>query len=80
MNNDDKNTRLACQIIIQPVENGFVIQALNVDGTQSERRLIATKIQEVRRHIHKLADALYESISDFDVQSRTDYSAVTKEE
>jgi hypothetical protein len=80
MSNDEKDKLLACQITVQPVENGFVIQALNINGTQSEKRLIANDIKEIRKQVRELADILYESTLDFDVRSRTDYTAIKGKE
>jgi len=48
------------QIQIQPVENGFVAQAVNVDGESLSRRFIATDLADLRKKVKELADVLYE--------------------
>jgi hypothetical protein len=81
MNNSDKEKQelVACQITVQPVENGFVIQAVNVDGNQSERRLIATDIEDVRKRVHEIADVIYTAGKRFEMPTRSSTTYSPKE-
>jgi hypothetical protein len=47
------------QIQIQPVDNGFVVQAVNIDGENFSRKLVAVDKESLRLAIHELADQLY---------------------
>jgi hypothetical protein len=47
------------QIQIQSVDNGFVIQAVNIDGENFSRKLVAADVQSLRKAIHEIADQLY---------------------
>ncbi len=47
------------QIQIQPVENGFVVQAVNVDGGNLSRRFVATTREDLVAQVKTLADVLY---------------------
>jgi hypothetical protein len=47
------------QIQIQPVDNGFVVQAVNLDGENYSRRFIAKDESELRTLIKEVADQLY---------------------
>jgi hypothetical protein len=47
------------QIQIQPVDNGFVVQAVNIDGDNYSRKLVAQDVEGLRKAIHEIADVLY---------------------
>jgi hypothetical protein len=47
------------QIQIQPVDNGFVVQAVNIDGDKLNRKLVAQDVEGLRKAIHEIADQLY---------------------
>jgi hypothetical protein len=47
------------QIQIQPVDNGFVVQAVNIDGENYSRKLVAQDEEGLRVAVHEIADQLY---------------------
>jgi hypothetical protein len=47
------------QIQIQPVDNGFVVQAVNIDGDKLNRKLVASDVEGLRKAVHEIADQLY---------------------
>jgi hypothetical protein len=48
-----------CQIQIQPVDNGFVVQAVNIDGDNYSRKLVAPDEESLRKAVHEVVDQLY---------------------
>lgn len=51
------------QIQVQPLENGFVVQAVNLDGERLHKRLIATSREDAVVKVKQLADLLYSKVS-----------------
>jgi hypothetical protein len=47
------------QIQIQPVDNGFVVQAVNIDGESFSRKLVAADEEGLRAAVREIADQLY---------------------
>jgi hypothetical protein len=73
-NTEQEGDLETCQIVIQKVDNGFVLHAAGVDGAKAQKRLIATDIRELRKRLHEVADILYASPKASDVISRTMHS------
>lgn len=47
------------QIQIAPVENGFVIQVVALDGEGGGRKLVSTSLDDCRKQLHALADQFH---------------------
>ena len=47
------------QIQIAPVENGFVIQCVALDGQSGGRKLVASSIEDCRAKLHSLIDEFH---------------------
>lgn len=47
------------QIQIAPVENGFVIQCVALDGMGGGRKLVATDLEDCRTKLHGLVDEFH---------------------
>lgn len=48
-----------CQIQIQPVDNGFVVQAVNIDGENYSRKLVAADVETLRKELHEVVNQVY---------------------
>jgi hypothetical protein len=49
------------QIQIQPVDNGFLVQAVNIDGKNKSIRKVATDVEGLRKQVAEIAEELYET-------------------
>ncbi len=47
------------QIQIAPVDNGFVIQAVSIDGDKVNKKLVTTSVEDTRKVLHDLADQFH---------------------
>ena len=50
------------QIQVQALDNGFIVQAVNIDGKNKSVRLVAMSIPELRERIHDVAEVLFEIV------------------
>jgi hypothetical protein len=62
MNPNPEKKLDVCQIQIQPVDNGFVVQAINLDIAGRKTRQIATTIEDLRDKLVKIIETLYEPV------------------
>jgi hypothetical protein len=51
-----------CQIQIQPVDNGFVVQAMGLDAAGRKARFVALDLDNLRNQLKDLIATLYEPV------------------
>jgi len=52
------------QIQITRVDNGFIIQAMSVDGKTKNLRQVAADEADLKKQLHVIIDALYVQLAD----------------
>jgi hypothetical protein len=62
MSEPEKKPLQVCQIQIQPWEDGYTIQAVNLDGAGRNTRRVATSIPELREKLKQIVETVYEPL------------------
>ncbi len=57
------------QIQIQPVENGYIMQVINLDGERLTKRSVASSIEDMRKQVHAFVDQLFVAVPKEEVKT-----------